>query len=70
MEALHEMFGEKIISQGLRPSHSPDSTVRDFYMWGNLKQKVYSNNPRTLKALKNKIRSVIHNITDGELQRV
>jgi hypothetical protein len=70
MEALHEIFGERIISRGLRPPHSPDLSVCDFYLWGKLKKNVYRNNPRTLEALENEIRSVIHNITEGELQRV
>jgi hypothetical protein len=70
MEALCEIFGERIKSQGLWPPHSPDLSVCDFYLWEKLKQNVYRNNPHTLEALENEIRSVIHDITEGELQRV
>lgn len=62
MDALHEVFV-------LWPPDLPDLSVCDFYMHGNLKQKVYSNNPHTLMALKINIRSVIHNITYGELHK-
>jgi hypothetical protein len=48
MGALHEIFGERIISQGLWPLHSPDLSVCDFYLWGKLMQNVYRNNPCTL----------------------
>jgi hypothetical protein len=70
MEALHEIFGERIISRGLWPPRSPDLSVRDFYLWGKLKQNVCRNNPRTLEALENEIRSAVHDITEGKLQRV
>jgi hypothetical protein len=68
MEALHEIFGERIISRGLWPPCSPDLSVCDFYLWRKLKQNVYRNNPRTLEALENEIRTVIHDITERELQ--
>jgi hypothetical protein len=44
---------EQIINQGLWPPRSPDLSICDFYLWGNLKEKVYQNNPRTADALKN-----------------
>jgi hypothetical protein len=70
MEDLREIFGEKIINRGLWPPRSPDLSVCDFHLWGKLKQNVYRNNPRTLEALENEIRSAIHDITEGKLQRV
>jgi hypothetical protein len=51
------------------PPRFPDMSVCDFYLCGKLKQNVYRNNPHTLEALENEIRSVIYNITD-ELQQV
>jgi hypothetical protein len=67
-EALRKIFGERIISRGIWFPRSPDLRVCDFYLWGKLKQNVYRNNPRTLEALENEIWSVIHDITEGELQ--
>jgi hypothetical protein len=40
MEALREIFGERIISWGLWPPRFPDLSVCDFYLWGTLKQNV------------------------------
>jgi hypothetical protein len=42
----------------------------DYYLSGNLKAKVYKNNPRSIEALQNEITRVIHSITVDELQRV
>jgi hypothetical protein len=41
MNALTEGFGYRVISQGLRPVHSPDLNPCNFYLWGALKDKVY-----------------------------
>ena len=39
-------FREKrSISTGLWSPRSPDLSICDFYLWGNLKGKVYSNSP-------------------------
>jgi hypothetical protein len=64
------MFNDRIISAGLWPSGSPDLSIRDFYLWGNLKGKVYRNKPRTADALQNEIWSVFALISADELQRV
>jgi hypothetical protein len=49
---------------------SPDLSICDFYLWGNLKGKVYKNNPRTADALKTEIRNIVCSINGDELQRV
>ena len=41
-----------------------------FYLWGNLKNKVYQNNPHTLEELKDNIIREITAIPDKELMRV
>jgi hypothetical protein len=42
MQHLEDVFDdEQIISQGLWLPHSPDLSICDFYLWGNLKRKVY-----------------------------
>jgi hypothetical protein len=70
MEALHEIFGERITSQRLWSPCSADLILCEFYLGRKFKQNVYKNNPCTLEALENEIRSVIHNITENELQQV
>jgi hypothetical protein len=48
---LNEVSEDRLISRGLWPARSPDLHPCDFYLWGNLKDKVYSNNPQTLVEL-------------------
>jgi hypothetical protein len=48
---LNEVFENRLISRGLWPARSPDLNPCDFYLWGNLKDNVYSNNPHTLVEL-------------------
>lgn len=68
---IHEVFTEeRTVSKGLWPPRSPDLSSCDFYLWGNLKQKVYVNNPRTLAQLQQNITSAIRSITRVELQAV
>ena len=38
------------------PARSPDLTPPDFFLWGVLKDDVYSKNPRTIPELKDIIR--------------
>jgi hypothetical protein len=47
MQALSDVFGDRIISNDIWPARSPDLNPCDFFFWGYLKNKVYSNNPRT-----------------------
>jgi hypothetical protein len=47
IHVLNEVFENRLISRGLWPARSPDLNPCDFYLWGNLKDKVYSNNPHT-----------------------
>jgi hypothetical protein len=52
----------------LWPARSQDLNPHDFYLWGNLKDKVYSNNPHTLVELKQSIRETISSIEISELK--
>jgi inhibitor of nuclear factor kappa-B kinase subunit alpha len=54
----------------LWPARSPDLNPCDFYLWGNLKDKVYSNNPHTLVELTQSIRETISSIEVSELKLV
>ena len=64
MNKLREVFDDRVISAGVSPSCSP---VSDFYLWGDLKDKVYKTNPHTLDKLKQNITNEIRNITVVEL---
>ena len=52
----------------LWPPRSPDLSIYDFYLWGNLMGKVYSNNPHTIEELKTNIHNA--EITPNELAKV
>ena len=45
-------------------------TAPDFFLWGFLKSKVYSNNPKTLQDLKTNIIDEIGKITPAMLKKV
>jgi hypothetical protein len=70
MRTLQMVFNDRIISTGLWPSRSPDLSVCDFHLWGNLGGKVYRNALRTTETPENKIRNVVVSILIDELQRV
>jgi hypothetical protein len=50
------LFGGHIVGRSLRPLRSPDPTQPDFFAWGFLKERVYSNNQRRLEKLKYGVR--------------
>lgn len=64
---LQETFEGRIISRSSNfnyPSHSPDLTPPDAYVWGMLKEKVFSGTdpPRTVNHLREKIVSFFRNM--------
>ena len=62
MALLRGLFVEHLISRfsGFNwPSRLLDLTAPDFFLWGYLKKRVYVNNPRTIRELKNNIRHEI-----------
>jgi hypothetical protein len=59
LEALREVFNDRVISRGLWPPCSPDLTPCDFYLWGSLRVKVYKTNPHTVEELRYNIRHKI-----------
>jgi hypothetical protein len=67
---LNEVFEDRLINRGFLPARSPDLNPCDFYLWGNLKDKMYSNNPHTLIELKQSIRETISSIEVSELKLV
>jgi hypothetical protein len=58
MAVLREIFE-------LWPPCFPDLSACDFYLWGNLKQKVHSNGLHNLESLKKEVWNVICDITEG-----
>jgi hypothetical protein len=68
MQALSDVFGDRIISSGIWPPRSPDLNPCDFSFCGCLKEKFYNSNPRT-EELKENIRRENANIPAEQLQR-
>ena len=72
MAAVRELFSKQGISRFGDipwPPSSPDLYVCDFFLWGYLKNRVYTTWPRTLKELKQRIQDEIHRIPAEMLQR-
>jgi hypothetical protein len=70
LTALERVFGDWIIiSHGLWPARSPDLTPCDFYLWGNLKDKIYRTNPHTEVELKKNVQREILNVSQEEILR-
>jgi hypothetical protein len=67
MQALSDVFGDRIISSGIWSARSLD--LCDFFFWGCLKDKMYSSNPQT-EELKENICREIANIPSEQLQGV
>jgi hypothetical protein len=55
MEMIKQFFDVRIISKNLWPPRSPDLTAPDYFLWGYLKQVVYSNRPKIIYDLKQNI---------------
>jgi hypothetical protein len=63
------MFPEEhVVSRGRWSARSPYLTVCDFFLWGALKGKVYSSNPKTTDELQTNISAAIAEITQQQLQ--
>jgi hypothetical protein len=70
IQALSDVFWERIISSGTWPARSPDLNPCDFLFWGCFfKDKVYNSNPRT-EELKGNVHRELSNIPAEQLQRV
>ena len=74
VEWLQEKFGDRLISrhcENVWPPYSPDLNPCDFYLWGYLKSKVYSDPiPKTCEELKRNIRREIRKIKRETLTKV
>lgn len=61
---------ETVISEGLCPVRSPNIMPCYFYMWSNVKDKMYNKNSHTLHTLQENIWKAISRISPAELQYV
>jgi inhibitor of nuclear factor kappa-B kinase subunit alpha len=70
IDVLNKVHEDRLISCTSWPARSPDLNPCDFYLWGYLKDKVYSNNPHTMDELKKNIHEIIASIEVNELKLV
>jgi hypothetical protein len=70
MEMLKQFLDDRIISKNLWQPRSPDLTPPDYFLWGYLKQVVYSNLLQTIEDLKQNIEVAISNISQETLKKV
>ena len=72
-ELLNDNFVEQWIGRGDPVEwtpRSPDLSPLDFFLWGYLKRKVYSNRPATTEELKKNIIEEYRQITPDTLEKV
>jgi hypothetical protein len=70
MEMLKQFSDDRIISKNLSPPRSPDLTPPDYFLWGYLKQVVYSNRPQIIEDLKQNSEGAISNISQETLKKL
>ena len=67
---LDDVFADRIISKTIWPPRSPDLSPPDFFLWGAMKNSVYSNNPHAVDELKMAITEYIWNMDHAILNTV
>ena len=70
---IETRFSDRVISRRCDNDwapHSPDLNPLDFHLWGFLKDRVYENNPKTIRNLKNAIENKIQSIPHDQCKRV
>ncbi len=73
MELLEKFFGEKIISNksvDFWPPYSPDLNPCDYFLWGFLKDRVFSENIGNISLLKERIKQVFTEISEEICKKV
>jgi hypothetical protein len=70
MREIKSYFGDRLILKNPWPPRSPDLIPPAFFLWGLLKDCVYSNKPRTIDVLKDAIRREVAAITEVKLPDV
>ena len=72
LELLIAKFGDRLLSRratDLWPPRSPDLNPCDFYLWGRLKQLVYSTPIPSLEALRERICACAEQLDRSEISR-
>ena len=59
-----------MISKDVLPARSPDLSPPDFYLFGDLKQKIYRNSPQCLEELGEAIQNQLVKISRDTLKSV
>ena len=70
---LKNRFGDKIISHRTDfpwPARSPDLSPLDYFLWGYLKEKIFSMNHSTIQEMKQNIREILSSIDQDILAAV
>lgn len=67
---MQELFGECIVGSDIWPPRSPDVTASHFFLYGFVRGRVYSNNPRSLKELKHNIEQTVASNDPETLRKV
>jgi hypothetical protein len=72
MAYLESVFPGRLISKRLWPPRSPDLSPPPpkTFLWGHLKDTVYSYHPHTLQELQANIQSTVDRISTGTLKNV
>jgi hypothetical protein len=68
--ALLDEFAGGVISKTIWRPRSPDLSLPDFFLWGAMKNSVYSNNAHTIDELKIAITEYIQNVDQAILNTV
>jgi hypothetical protein len=64
------VFVDRIISKTIWLPRFPDLSLPDFFLWGAMKNSLYSNNPHTIDELKMAITEYIQNVDHAILNMV
>ena len=73
MQVLRTVFPGRFISRFgdiTCPARSPDLVVPDYFLWSNVRSKVYETRPANIADLKQRILDCIQGIPKSMLQRV
>jgi hypothetical protein len=55
IDVLNEVFEDRLMSHRLWHTRCPELNPSDFYLWGNIESKVYSDNPHILDVHKHNV---------------
>jgi hypothetical protein len=69
MEMPKQFFDDRKISKNLWPPRSPYLTSPDYFLWGYVKQVVYSYRPQAIEDLKQTNEVAISNISQETLKK-